>query len=101
MSLRKAIEAEGGRFVQFLNNRWKLVALTSVDIFNGKRQQMLEEPVATEIEIEEIYGDAAHGGETSGQEGHSQLARETVSSSCTGGSPTTAEVEGGHQEEEI
>ena len=60
LSLRQAIEAEGARFVQFLNNRWKLLALTSVDVFNGKRKQLLAEPPA-EPEIVEIHGGCEEG----------------------------------------
>ena len=52
MSLRQSIEAEGTQFVQFLSNRWRMLALTGVDIFNGKKNQRLVEPVQ-EVHIEE------------------------------------------------
>ena len=56
MSLRLSIEDEGTQFVQFLSNRWKMIALTGVDVFNGKTNQRLTEPVE-EICIEEEIDD--------------------------------------------
>lgn len=53
LTLRQCIEEEGSRFVQFMNNRWKLAALTSVDVFNGKRTQMLTEPTPEAVIEEE------------------------------------------------
>ena len=52
MSLRQSIEAEGTQFVQFLSNRWRMLALTGVDVFNGKKNQRMAEPVE-EVHIEE------------------------------------------------
>ena len=57
MSLRQSIEAEGTQFVQFLSNRWRLLALTGVDVFNGKKSQRLAEPVVQEEHIEEEIND--------------------------------------------
>ena len=50
LSLRHAIEEEGVNFVSFLNNRCKFMALTAVDCFNGKRQQLVSQPETIVIE---------------------------------------------------
>ena len=50
LSLRDAIEEEGVNFVSFLNNRCKFMALTTVDCFNGKRQQLVSQPETIVIE---------------------------------------------------
>ena len=52
MSLRSAIEVEAANWVAFLSNRWKILALTSVDISNGKINQRKNEPT----EVFEING---------------------------------------------
>jgi hypothetical protein len=49
LSLREAIQAEGIHFVQYLTNRWKIAALTSVDLFNGKQKYLASR--ADDIEI--------------------------------------------------
>ena len=50
LSLRDAIEEEGVNFVSFFNNRCKFMALTTVDCFNGKRQQLVSQPETIVIE---------------------------------------------------
>ena len=50
ITLRQSIEQEGGNFIQFLTNRYKIVALTCVDTFNGKQKEILLRP---QITIEE------------------------------------------------
>ena len=72
LSLRQAIEVEGAAYIQFLTQKWKLLALTSVDVFNGKKQQLLIEPPTAEVVIEEIDGDA-RGGEANREEASAQL----------------------------
>ena len=61
VSLRQAIESEGSAFVQFLSNRFKIVALTTVDVFNGKRKEIENRPTATLVEEceDEINGEAS------------------------------------------
>ena len=49
LSLRAAFEIEGQKFVQFMTNRYKIIALTAIDGFNGKKQQVLSQPVVVEI----------------------------------------------------
>ena len=50
LSLRDAIEEEGVNFVSLFNNRCKFMALTTVDCFNGKRQQLVSQPETIVIE---------------------------------------------------
>ena len=50
ITLRLSIEQEGGSFIQFLTNRYKIVALTCVDTFNGKQKEISLRP---QILIEE------------------------------------------------
>jgi hypothetical protein len=54
-SLKECIRNELGNVVSYLTNRWKLGALTLIDVTNAKRRQMIEMPTI-EI-IEEINGD--------------------------------------------
>ena len=77
MSLRQSIEAEGTQFVQFLSNRWKMLALTGVDVFNGKKAQRLAEPVP-EMHIEEETNDGGN------EDGSAFLAGQTVPPNETG-----------------
>ena len=44
ITLRQSIEQEGGSFIQFLTNRYKIVALTCVDTFNGKQKEISLRP---------------------------------------------------------
>ena len=83
VSLRQAIEQEGSILVQFLTNKWKIAALTSVDVFNGKRQQMLSEPIDEPV-IEEISADdGKEGSAYSGEEGQQGSSGEVVFSTPT------------------
>jgi hypothetical protein len=66
VTLRQAFEEEGSQFVRYITNRWKLVALTSIDVFNGKRTQLKSEPSPVVIE-EIVVQDGNH------QEGQSEL----------------------------
>lgn len=79
VSLRQAIEVEGAKYIQFLTHRWRLVALTSVDIFNGKKHQLLADPPSGEASIEEIDGDARGGEANCEAAGHAQLDAEAIS----------------------
>jgi len=54
ITLRLSIEQEGGSFIQFLTNRYKIVALTCVDTFNGKQKEISLRP---QILIEEEKND--------------------------------------------
>jgi hypothetical protein len=54
VTLRQSIEQEGGSFIQFLTNRYKIVALTCVDTFNGKQKEISLRP---QILIEEEKND--------------------------------------------
>ena len=54
ITLRQSIEQEGGSFIQFLTNRYKIVALTCVDTFNGKQKEISLRP---QILIEEEKND--------------------------------------------
>jgi hypothetical protein len=71
MSLRSAIAAEGIQFARFLSNRWRVVALTAADVYNGKKNQRLTEPVQ-EVHIEEEIDDRDN------ENGPPFLAGETV-----------------------
>ena len=61
LSLRQAIEEEGVNFVRFLNNRCKFMALTAVDCFNGKRQELISqpEPIIVQEESDDRRGEQA------------------------------------------
>ena len=49
LSLRAAFEIEGQKFVQFMTNRYKIIALTAIDGFNGKKLQVDAQPIIIEI----------------------------------------------------
>jgi hypothetical protein len=72
VSLRQSIEQEGSRFIQFLNNKFRIVTLTSIDAFNGKKKQRLLEPT---IVIEEISDGANSKGRG---ENHSETVANMV-----------------------
>jgi hypothetical protein len=55
LTLRHAIEVEGQQFASLMNNKMKIITLTLVDIFNGKKNQTLHEPRV--VEILEVNGD--------------------------------------------
>lgn len=55
ISLRQCIEVEMANICQFLTNRYKLVALSTIDVTNAKRRQYLEAPPDPEI-VEETNG---------------------------------------------
>ena len=44
ITLPQSIEQEGGNFIQFVTNRYMIVALTCVDTFNGKQKQISLRP---------------------------------------------------------
>ena len=54
ITLRQAIEQEGSNFIQYLTNRYKILALTCIDTFNGKQKQISLRP---QILIEEEKND--------------------------------------------
>ena len=53
VSLRQSLEIEAGNWVSFLSNRFKIIALLSVDIANGKLKQR-EENKSTITVVEQI-----------------------------------------------
>ena len=55
ISLRQAIEIEAGNWVAFLSNRFKIIALLSVDVANGKLKQR-EENKSTVTIVEQENG---------------------------------------------
>ena len=55
ISLRQAIEIEAGNWVAFLSNRFKILALLSVDVANGKLKQR-EENKSTVTIVEQENG---------------------------------------------
>ena len=44
ITLPQSIEQEGGNFIQLVTNRYKIVALTCVDTFNGEQKQISLRP---------------------------------------------------------
>jgi hypothetical protein len=50
LSLRHAIEQEGSLFVNFLTNRFKIAALTTIDTFNGKQLDIKSRPAYVEAD---------------------------------------------------
>ena len=44
ITLPQSIEQEGGNFIQLVTNRYKIVALTCVDTFNGKQKEISLRP---------------------------------------------------------
>jgi hypothetical protein len=55
LSLKDCIRHELGTIVSYLTNRWKLIALSTIDISNAKRRQLLENTMPI---IEETNGTA-------------------------------------------
>jgi hypothetical protein len=54
-SLKECLRNELGSIVSYLTNRWRLGALTAIDVTNAKRRQLLERPPASrELEPEDI-----------------------------------------------
>ena len=53
VSLRQSLEIEAGNWVSFLSNRFKIIALLSVDVANGKLKQR-EENKSTITIVEQI-----------------------------------------------
>lgn len=49
ISLRQSIEEEGQHFVSLLTNKYKILALTCVDTFNGKKTQRASDPEIIQI----------------------------------------------------
>ena len=54
ISLRGAIEDEGRDLIKFLNNKLKIIALSSSDVYQGKAQQRREEKTNPKVDIEII-----------------------------------------------
>ena len=52
MLLRESIEFEGAEFVRYMNSKMRVIALSLIDTYNGKRQQQKEKPVVI-LEINE------------------------------------------------
>ena len=50
LSLRTSIETEGADFVKYLNNKLKIVALSTSDVFHGKIEQRKHEPEPVNIQ---------------------------------------------------
>ena len=50
ISLRQAIEHEGSHFAQLLSNRFKILALTLIDTYNGKQKEIKQRPPVPIIE---------------------------------------------------
>ena len=75
-SLKQAIRQEGCRFVSFLNNRFKIISLTAIDVFNGKQKQKLLDPPPETIEEIIINGD--HEGANDSSKGQQNMDREDV-----------------------
>jgi hypothetical protein len=55
VSLRQCIEVEMANICQYLTNRYKLAALSTIDVTNAKRRQFLEAPPPDPV-VEEING---------------------------------------------
>ena len=73
-SLKQAIRLEGSNFVSYLNNRFKIVSLTAIDVFNAKqKQKLLDHPPET---IEEIIINGDHEGTNDSPKGQQELDRE-------------------------
>ena len=52
VSLRQAIELEGGNFIKLLTNKLKIVALATIDAANGKQKEKASRPIETLVEEE-------------------------------------------------
>jgi hypothetical protein len=48
VTLRQSIEVEGVRFLQYLTNEYKILALTMIDSFNGKLKEIQTRPAIQE-----------------------------------------------------
>jgi hypothetical protein len=55
-SLKECLRNELGSIVSYLTNRWRLGALTMIDVTNAKRRQLIENPPLEPEIIEEING---------------------------------------------
>jgi len=61
VTLRQSIELEGSNFIQYMTNRYKILALTCIDTFNGKQKQISLRP---QILIEEEVKNDEHSTES-------------------------------------
>jgi hypothetical protein len=50
VTLRQSIEVEGVRFLQYLTNEYKILALCMIDSFNGKLKEIQTRPAIIEEE---------------------------------------------------
>ena len=92
-SLKQAIRQEGCRFVSFLNNRFKIISLTAIDIFNGKQKQRLLDPPPPETIIEEVIINGDHEGTNDSPKGRQELDRENVIFTTTTSKDIEEEIE--------
>ena len=68
ISLRQCIEVEMSNICQYLTNRYKLAALSTIDVTNAKRRQYLEAPPPDPV-VEEINGGTeTHSGHEEGRD---------------------------------
>ena len=72
ISLRQAIENEAGNWVAFLSNRFKIIALLSVDVANGKLRQR-EENKSTVTIIEQKENGSDDSGTVKQEEGSGEV----------------------------
>jgi hypothetical protein len=75
ISLRQAIEHEGSHFAQLLSNRFKIIALTLIDSYNGKMKEIKQRPPAPIIE--EVHN------ESDGHSQNTELAGDVVQQPAT------------------
>jgi hypothetical protein len=54
LSLRTALENEGSNFVNLLNNKCKIIALSSANVYHGKSKQKVDKP---QVYVQEIVND--------------------------------------------
>tara|TARA_B110000261_G_C12797097_1_gene242774 strand:- start:62 stop:496 length:435 start_codon:yes stop_codon:yes gene_type:complete len=90
-NLKQAIRLEGSNFVSYLNNRFKIISLTAIDVFNGKQKQKLLDPPPETIEEIIINGD--HEGANDSSKGQQNMDREDVIFTTTTSESIEEEIE--------
>ena len=88
ISLRQAIEHEGSHFAQLLSNRFKIIALTLIDSYNGKQKEIKQRPQAPIIE--EVRDESDEHSQNTELDGHSIQQQTTTH--------TEEEEEDGHRQ---
>lgn len=56
ISLRQSIQEEGSHFISYLTNRYRLLALSVIDVYHGKMKEIQSRPISNPVEPEKENG---------------------------------------------